>query len=86
MNLVGELKAQGLGNKVIADMASSSVRTRSNRKRVDFSPACADKPLRCARPVESHNAAHARPADAAEKRVVSYVGQAVFCEGDDDDA
>jgi hypothetical protein len=36
--------------------------------------------------VESHNAAHVRPADAAEKRIVSYVGQAVFCEGDDDEA
>jgi hypothetical protein len=35
--------------------------------------------------VEAHNAAHARPADATEIRVTSYVGQAVLIEGEDDE-
>ena len=35
--------------------------------------------------VEAHNAAHARPADAAEKRIVTYVGQVVLGEGADDE-
>jgi hypothetical protein len=34
--------------------------------------------------VEAYNAQHKRPADAAEMRVVSYVGQTVFHEGADD--
>jgi hypothetical protein len=35
--------------------------------------------------VEAHNASHARPLDATEIRVISYVGQAVLIEGEDDE-
>jgi hypothetical protein len=35
--------------------------------------------------VEAHNAAHARPPDAREIRIISYVGQAVLIEGEDDE-
>jgi hypothetical protein len=35
--------------------------------------------------IERHNAAHARPVDALEKRVVAYVGQAVRSEEETDD-
>jgi hypothetical protein len=36
--------------------------------------------------IEAHNALHPRPKGAAEKRVISYVGQAVLSEGEDYDA
>lgn len=36
--------------------------------------------------IEQHNAAHPRPKDAAEMRVISYVGQAVLNEGEEHDA
>jgi hypothetical protein len=35
--------------------------------------------------VEAHNGAHARPPDAREIRIISYVGQAVLIEGEDDE-
>jgi len=36
--------------------------------------------------IETHNASHARPEGALEKRVISYVGQAVLTEGEERDA
>lgn len=36
--------------------------------------------------IEAHNGEHPRPSGAAEKRVISYVGQVVLNEGESDDA
>ena len=35
--------------------------------------------------IEAHNAQHPRPESAAAKRVISYVGQTVLSEGEDDE-